>query len=451
MFFCPQLLQPCKNLLRNHTLKPARLRARLLGPHRGSTAKSMSLIPRNAAEMPTAASKSGSRLPSRGLLVDHYQGPASSQGKPVRLVPVGDIARRQAQAEMANAQWQDEALDARSSRFAGITGHHRKGAFQSTIPGTLESAEEREGWYVAEEGGGAGVRVHYLGGNGNVYDLVFGFLKKHEKHIHLLGYDNNAFRDAPGKWDEKFRNIGLDLLGGDLRVVLGESGTLGIVKGDAIEDVHSEVQSEVTDLGGLDSLTDFIGQQRFSPMKLGHELKVDPHILKTVAEEKAELRQSAMRNQARSQRSFLKRLRKLEGKRRAGKKKSAVSPEKAYVSNLTGVVRLNRPATTTFDNEMSWKVRNDWQIKKPSFVPASGQASKSVWVHSGSGEEEARRVAEERRIEKLVERKGELSLKEEASSAACSRSLTKGCTATKAANRSVRKLLPVRSWRLSTM
>ena len=138
-------------------------------------------------------------------------------------------------------------------------------------------------------------------------------------------------------------------------------------------------------------------------MKLGHELKVDRDLLKTVAEEKAELRQNAMRNKDRSQRSFLKRLKKLEGKRRAGKKKAAVSLEKAYVSNLTGVVRLNRPATRTFDNEMSWKVRNDWQIKKPSFIPAGGQASKSGWVHSGSGEEEARRVAEERRMEKVSE------------------------------------------------
>ena len=205
------------------------------------------MIPRNAAEMPTAASKSlGSRLPSRGLLLDHYQkGPLSGATPAARIVPVEYIARRQAQAEFANAQWQDEALKARSSRFAGITGHRRKGAFQSTIPSTLESAEEKEGWSIVEEGGGARVRVHYLKG-GSVYNLVFGFLKKHERHIHLLGYDNAAFREAPGKWEEKFGNIGLDLLGGELRVVMGERGSLCIVKGDALEDVQSEVHSEVT-------------------------------------------------------------------------------------------------------------------------------------------------------------------------------------------------------------
>ena len=390
----------------------------------------MSLIPRNAAEMPTAASRASARLPSRGLLFDHYQGKRLDEGKGSIVHPVKGISALQDAYHERNEHWQDEALKNRATRFENLA--HRKGVFQSTIPSVLECKEEKEGWLIVKEGDN---KVHYLEGEGtDVYDLVFGYLKKHDILIHLLCYDNAMFRSAKRGWDGKFKGVGLDLVDGELRVIMGERG-LGIVKGDA--SAVEEVQSEVTELSDIDALSNFVGQ-RFSPVKLGHELKVDEKLLMTVAEEKAKIISAKRRGVAREQRDFLRRLKKLEGRRKIRKKKSAISPEKAYISNLTGVVRLNRPTTRTFDNEMSWKVRNDWQIKKPNYE-SPGHPSKSSWLREGEGEvrgndcaathedfysylslrsscspqDLAKRIAEERRIDKLVEKKGELSLAEE--------------------------------------
>lgn len=371
-------------------------------------------VPHGAVEMFTAASRSVGLLPSQGLMFDSYDGERKVSSKSSYYIPVDSIIRRQELAAEYNSNWIDDAIDARSNRFTRLTGKQAVN-LNTTIPSVLDHDEHWE-WENVDEVSG---KVSYLKGDfsPSIYDLVFQYLKLHQRDLHLLCYDNHVWRNGKGGWAGKFKDVGLDLVNGEIRVVNGARGYYGIVKGEAEENMGTASTLQSVSVRGDEALEDFLNgfNNRCSPLKLGHELKMDERLLQTVGEEKAVLRKEKKDKEAKRREEFKRKMRKMEGKQRDGKRKNKISQEKGYVGNLTGVVKLSRPQTRTFDNEMSWKVRNDYLIKKPNFV-SPNHPTRSNWLREGRGEDEVKRIVDEQRINNLVERKGAMSLEEEENS-----------------------------------
>mmetsp|Transcript_25361 Transcript_25361/g.47656 ORF Transcript_25361/g.47656 Transcript_25361/m.47656 type:complete len:472 (-) Transcript_25361:44-1459(-) len=368
-------------------------------------------VTHGAGEMYTAASRQVGILPSRGLMVDSFGERKLSSESSSDYSPVDGLVRRQELAAQYNSNWIDESLDARSRRFTKLTG--KASTLNTTIPSVLDH-DEHWVWDNVDDEPSHG-KVSYLRGDfsPSIYDLVFQYLKLHQRDLHLLCYDNHIWRNSKGNWATKFQEVGLNLVNGEIRVVNGLRG-FGIAKREAEQEIGTASTLQSVSVKGDEALEDFLNgfNNRCSPLRLGHELKVDERLLTTVREEKAVLRKEKEDKEAKRQSEFKRKMKKMEGKRKVSKSKNKVSPEKGYVGNLTGVVKLSRPQTRTYDNEISWKVRNDYLIKKPNFV-SPNHPTRSNWLREGNGEDEVKRIVDERRIESLVERKGALSLQEE--------------------------------------